>query len=154
MRVGILLLSCLLLSAATLQSAEAKTRYRMRVKVVGLCDAYFNNYKRGPYQVVTTPEGSQCTAKVKVWKVTRRKGRRGRTRTPLAGEEITLLRTDSYFGEWFPVSIGQTNNVGIVQLPFEFSSDACGYLSRAENGKLSSTPINLFAENDVCARVV
>ena len=116
---------------------------RLRAKVVGRCDAYFNNLLSrrvsAPQQIAEVPEGEQCVVKVRFRQKARCKSKRlSRRLRPLKKREIALYVQDESRGEE-EVDIlakGVTDLRGVVQLPFSYSSADCGYrVSDHDRGK-------------------
>ena len=101
-------------------------KFRMRLKMLGDCDAYINNLKSGPDEVRSIPDGTSCRAEVKMWKrVKRKKG--GIKRRRLVNKEIALNTFTEIFGEETKIGSAITNSKGIATIPFTWSDMACDY---------------------------
>lgn len=105
-------------------SAEAIGRSgkkRIRLKIAGACDQYFNNLKTGPEMIGAVPDGTTCTAEVTLWKKT------AAGRVPLRNKEIHIGSTSERNALISPVADGTTNNRGKASIDFNWSTSACFY---------------------------
>ena len=133
------------------EPADARPSIRIRAKVVGRCDAYFEN-RRSPKQTLAVPNGEKCVVRIRASKVIR-KGNKSRRvkRTPLNGAHFTLSQDgyvqsdNSVLNVSTPIASGQVNDVGVVQLPFTYDKDICFYNVAGSPRRWKGTLIRTFA---------
>lgn len=127
-----------------LSSSPAFAGIRLKLTFTGTCDAWINNYPRGPEEVVKISDGTDCTLVVQATR------RRNGKRTPLRNVEVSFVRhlasdTDS------PKTIdtGRTDQKGRVTFEFDWEAEACYY--HAESTRGGSTVVStMFGGTTSC----
>lgn len=123
-------LGCILTAPAYAASINTST------KVVGKCDAYFNNLASGPVQVVAVPGGTICTAKVVVTKGAK-----------AVVSKIVKFQTVLASGSKVNKS-KLTNSKGAAQFTFSIGAKDCFYVTSVK-GVSAYDIITLFNSSTV-----
>lgn len=101
-------------------------RRRIRIKIIGTCDSAVNNNKTGPEQTSDIADGTECTARISVWKRVKNADR-GSRRRPMRGRAVTLQDRNVPQKVYSDLSSSTTDRRGRTTIRFNWADESCEY---------------------------